>query len=254
MLVAQLCLTLCDPVDCSLPGSSVHGKNNGVDCHSLPQGTFPTQGSIRQLSCTAGRFFTNWATREAKLNPWSEPAPHVNQWGKNYRMENRLLVTMSWWWREGLTTKEKNKGIFLDNGNVLCCGWGARYDAMHLSKPIELCPTEQILLYTLKKQNQPPPTRLSRRVMVHPEDDMWLQISASQFQELGSVSFNSSPKWGQWRLRYVSGGIDNIQAESLKRVLGQLFCKSIQIHSGFRFFIFFFPLEHKSSLSWPLHL
>ena len=23
--VAQLCLTLCDPLDCSLPGSSVHG-------------------------------------------------------------------------------------------------------------------------------------------------------------------------------------------------------------------------------------
>ena len=23
--VAELCLTLCDPVDCSLPGSSVHG-------------------------------------------------------------------------------------------------------------------------------------------------------------------------------------------------------------------------------------
>ena len=25
VLVAQSCLTLCDPVDCSLPGSSVHG-------------------------------------------------------------------------------------------------------------------------------------------------------------------------------------------------------------------------------------
>ena len=24
-LVAKLCLTLCDPMDCSLPGSSVHG-------------------------------------------------------------------------------------------------------------------------------------------------------------------------------------------------------------------------------------
>ena len=24
-IVAQLCPTLCDPVDCSLPGSSVHG-------------------------------------------------------------------------------------------------------------------------------------------------------------------------------------------------------------------------------------
>ena len=25
MLVAQSCLTLCNPMDCSLPGSSVHG-------------------------------------------------------------------------------------------------------------------------------------------------------------------------------------------------------------------------------------
>ena len=25
VLVAQLCLTLCDPKDCSMPGSSVHG-------------------------------------------------------------------------------------------------------------------------------------------------------------------------------------------------------------------------------------
>ena len=25
VLVAQLCLNLCDPLDCDLPGSSVHG-------------------------------------------------------------------------------------------------------------------------------------------------------------------------------------------------------------------------------------
>ena len=45
----QSCPTLCDPVDCSLPGSSVHGdspgKNTGVGCHALLQGIFPTQGS-----------------------------------------------------------------------------------------------------------------------------------------------------------------------------------------------------------------
>ena len=38
--VAQSCPTLCDPMDCSLPGSSVHGifqKNTGVDCHFLLQ-------------------------------------------------------------------------------------------------------------------------------------------------------------------------------------------------------------------------
>ena len=48
-LVAQSCLTLCDPMDCCLPGSSVHGdspgKNTGVGCHVLLQGIFPTQGS-----------------------------------------------------------------------------------------------------------------------------------------------------------------------------------------------------------------
>ena len=47
-LVAQSCLTLCDPTDCSPPGSSVHGdspgKNTRVGCHALLQGLFPTQG------------------------------------------------------------------------------------------------------------------------------------------------------------------------------------------------------------------
>ena len=55
-LVAQLCLTLCDPVDCSLPGSSVHGdspgKNTGVGCHGLLQGIFLTQGSDPRLYVT----------------------------------------------------------------------------------------------------------------------------------------------------------------------------------------------------------
>ena len=46
-LVTKLCLTICDPVDCSLAVSSVHflGKNTGVGCHFLLQGIFSTQGS-----------------------------------------------------------------------------------------------------------------------------------------------------------------------------------------------------------------
>ena len=53
--------TLCDPMDCSPPGSSFHwnspGKNTGVSCHALLQGIFPTQGSnpglphYRQILC-----------------------------------------------------------------------------------------------------------------------------------------------------------------------------------------------------------
>ena len=45
-LIAQWYLTLCNPMDCNLLGSSVHrespGKNIGVGCHALLQGIFPT--------------------------------------------------------------------------------------------------------------------------------------------------------------------------------------------------------------------
>ena len=51
----QSCLTLCDPINCSPPGSSVHGdspcKNTGVGCHALLQGIFPTQGLKPHLLC-----------------------------------------------------------------------------------------------------------------------------------------------------------------------------------------------------------
>ena len=51
----QLCLTLCDPVDCCLPGSSVceilQARNIEVSCHFLLQGIFPTQGSNPRLLC-----------------------------------------------------------------------------------------------------------------------------------------------------------------------------------------------------------
>ena len=48
-LVAQWFQTLCDPMDCSPPGSSVHGHSPGnniaVSCHALLQGIFRTWGS-----------------------------------------------------------------------------------------------------------------------------------------------------------------------------------------------------------------
>ena len=66
VLVSQSCLTPCDPMDCSPPGSSIHGtlqarrlewlaisflrgwnspgKKTGVACHFLLEGIFLTQG------------------------------------------------------------------------------------------------------------------------------------------------------------------------------------------------------------------
>jgi len=52
-LVAQSCLTLWDPMDCSPSGSFVRGdspaKNTGVGCDALLQGIFPIQGSNPNL-------------------------------------------------------------------------------------------------------------------------------------------------------------------------------------------------------------
>ena len=52
-LVIQSCPTLCDPMDRSPPGSSVHGdspgRNTGVACRALFQGIFPTQESNQGL-------------------------------------------------------------------------------------------------------------------------------------------------------------------------------------------------------------
>ena len=51
----QSCLTLCDSMDCSLPGIlcpwDSPGKNTAVGCHALLQGIFPTQGSNSGLFC-----------------------------------------------------------------------------------------------------------------------------------------------------------------------------------------------------------
>ena len=47
MLVSQSCLSLCNLMDCSPPGScpwDSPGKNTGVGCHALLQGIFLTWG------------------------------------------------------------------------------------------------------------------------------------------------------------------------------------------------------------------
>ena len=64
---AQPCLTLCDPMDCSPPGFSVHGflsQGYWSGCHFLLRGIFPTQGSnSRLLHCRW--ILYHWVTWEA---------------------------------------------------------------------------------------------------------------------------------------------------------------------------------------------
>ena len=81
----QSCPTLCDPIDSSLLGSSVHGISQArilvwvaISC--------PRRSSwLRDwtlVSCAAGRFLTKWATREA-------PFLFITEW---YSVEWTYLI------------------------------------------------------------------------------------------------------------------------------------------------------------------
>ena len=66
--VAQSCPTLCDPVDCSPPGSPVHGILQARILEwvaiSFSRGSSQPRDQTR-VSCIAGRCFILWATSEA---------------------------------------------------------------------------------------------------------------------------------------------------------------------------------------------
>ena len=70
--VAQSCPTLCDPMDCSLPGSSIHGILQArvldwvaISFSRRSPGDRPRDRT--RVSRISGRHFTVWATREATI-------------------------------------------------------------------------------------------------------------------------------------------------------------------------------------------
>ena len=68
--VAQLCPTLCDPMDCSLAGSSIHGIFQARILEwvaiSFSRGSSQPRDQT-QVSHIVGRRFTVWATREVRV-------------------------------------------------------------------------------------------------------------------------------------------------------------------------------------------
>ena len=70
--VASVMSDSVDTMDCSLPGSPVHGnspgKNTGVGCHAFLQGMFPTQGSNSCLLC-----LLHWQMASFPLAPPGKP-------------------------------------------------------------------------------------------------------------------------------------------------------------------------------------
>ena len=126
-LVTQSYPTLCDPVHCSPPGSSVHGdspaKNTGVGCHAFLQGIFPTQGLKPDLP-HCGRILNHlsyqWSPRILKrvAYPFSRRFFQPRNWTRvSYKW---ILYQLSYQgsplWRKAMTNLDsilKNKDISL---------------------------------------------------------------------------------------------------------------------------------------------
>jgi len=72
----QSYVILCDPMNCSPPGSSVHGdspgKNTGVGCHALLQGIFLMQESNLHFLC-----LLHWQASSLPLAPPGKPHLYV---------------------------------------------------------------------------------------------------------------------------------------------------------------------------------
>ena len=84
-LVIQLYPTLCDPMDCSPPGSSVHGilQARMLEWVAIPSSRSAYEPKVwTQVSHIACRFFTIWVTREAK-NSGAYPFSRRSSWPKN---------------------------------------------------------------------------------------------------------------------------------------------------------------------------
>ena len=109
--VAQLCPTLCNPMDCSPPWNFL-GKNTGVGCHSLIQGIFLSQGSnlglprCRQILYQLSHQFTSvqsFSHVQLFVTPWmaahQDPLYITNSWSllklkstESVMPSNRLIL------------------------------------------------------------------------------------------------------------------------------------------------------------------
>ena len=141
VLIAQSCQTLGDPMDCTPPGSSVHGTLQAriLQWVAILFSRGSSEPRVQtQVSCTAGRFFTIWASREALVllqhgNALIHLFTRRRQWqptpvllpGKSHGW--RSLVGRSLWDREESDTTEwlhfhfSLSCIGEGNGNSLQC-------------------------------------------------------------------------------------------------------------------------------------
>ena len=144
VLVTESCPTLYDPMDCSLPGSSVHGdslgKNPWVGFHAFLQGIFPTQGSNpgllyckRILYCLSHQ--GNPRILEWEVWPIFRGSSQFRNWTRVSCITGRFFT--SWATREAplVFKNQKFHWVMVFQHQHYCCSFGvlSMSDGLNLS-------------------------------------------------------------------------------------------------------------------------
>ena len=152
---SQLCLTLCDPVDCSLPGSPVHRI---FQARILEWGAMPSsRGSSRCrdqtcVSCIAGRFFSTGASLVAQKVKHLPAVQETQVWSLGWEdpLEEGMAVYFSilawkilWTGEPGRLWSIGSQGVGHDRSNLAHTWyiWGLiilpKHTSYHLSLGVE---------------------------------------------------------------------------------------------------------------------
>ena len=145
--VAESCPILCDPMDCSLPGSSVHEIFQARILKWISilfSRGFSWPRAQTQVSCIASRCFTIWATREAQecsnysaialishsskvmLKIFQATLQQYMNWElpdvqarfrKGWESEMELPTFIGWWRKQG-SFRKSSTSVFTDYGKA----------------------------------------------------------------------------------------------------------------------------------------
>ena len=150
-LVAQSGPTLCNPMDCSPPGFSVHedspGKDSEVGCHALLQGVFPTQGSnpgllhFRQILYHLSHQGSPWIL-EWVAYPFSRGISRPRNWTRVSCIAGGFFT--NWAIREALFFKSILKKCFKHIPTISSIPFLVYYPKRKhaaAAKSLQLCPT-----------------------------------------------------------------------------------------------------------------
>jgi len=115
VLVAQSCPTPCDPIDCSLPGTSVHELLQARILEWIA--ILFSRGSSRArdqtlLSRIAGRFFTIWAARKSCTS-------ELQKYKMVGRARNSIRLTFSFFLGDYITADVVYPPLCLSSGATL---------------------------------------------------------------------------------------------------------------------------------------